>query len=509
MESVMNQEQITNQPSHIRPPIVVIMGHIDHGKTTILDWYRNTKVVDSESGGITQHIGAYIVRHNAHDITFIDTPGHEAFSKMRSRSTRVADIAVIVIAADEGVRPQTKEVLSVAQENNLPFIIAINKIDKPEANAERIKQELAQENILVESYGGKIPSVEVSAKSGKNMDGLLEMILLVAELEHLTTDPETRGTGVVIEAHQDPRRGITATLLVRDGILHKKDILVIGKSVETIKIFEDFLGNAIDTATASSPVRIVGLSVIPTVGDTFRAWSTRRDAEEYIASTPPPIPQEKTPLLTPADNSGKPIFNIILKADVAGSLEVLEESFRKITSSIIGINILRAGVGDINETDIKLALATKLVTVVGFKVTVDHAVRELARTSNIHVITGDIIYELLDRVKKEMNEMLPPEIKRIDIGRAKILKLFKKEGMRQVVGGRVEDGAIKKGAKTDITRFKEIVGQGTILELQHNKQKEDRVEKGVEFGILIESKITIEVGDALHIYEEELIRRMV
>lgn len=505
----MNQEKTTNQPLHIRPPIVVIMGHIDHGKTTILDWYRKTKVVESESGGITQHIGAYVVRHHDRTITFIDTPGHEAFSKMRSRSTRVADIAVIVIAADEGVRPQTKEVLSIAQNNNLPFIIALNKIDKPEANTERVKQELAQENILVESYGGKIPCVEISAKSGKNMDDLLEMILLMAELEHLTTDSEAHGTGVVIEARQDPRRGITATLLVRDGTLYKKDILTIERSIETIKIFEDFLGYAIDSASASSPVYIVGLSVIPAVGDTFHAWRTRYDAEEYIASFPPSAPQEKISLITPADNSGKPIFNIILKADVAGSLEVLEESFRKITSAIISINILRAAVGDINETDIKLALATKLVTVVGFKVTVDHAVRELARASNIHVITGDIIYELLERVKKEMNEMLPPEIKRIDVGRAKILKLFKKEGMRQVVGGRVEEGTIKKGARADITRFKEVVGQGTILELQHNKQKEDHVEKGAEFGILIESKTMVEVGDVVHIYEEELIRRTV
>lgn len=502
----MNQKDIANQSMSIRPPIVVIMGHIDHGKTTILDWYRKTKIVESESGGITQHIGAYVVRHNARDITFIDTPGHEAFSKMRSRSAHVADIAIIVIASDEGVRPQTKEVLSMVQQNNLPFIIALNKIDKPEANPERVKQELAQENILVESYGGKIPCVEISAKSGKNMDDLLEMILLVAELEHLTTNPEAHGTGIVVEAHRDPRRGTAATLLMRDGTLHKKDILTIGTSVETIKIFEDFLGHAIDSATASLPVRVVGLSEIPAVGDTFYSWNARRDAENHVASLPPPPAQEKTAVATPSE---KPIFNIIIKADVAGSLEVVEESFRKITSAIIGINVLRAAVGNINETDIKLALATKLVTVVGFKVSVDHTVQELARASNIHVITGDVIYELLDHVKKEMNEMLPPEIKRIDIGRAKILKLFKREGPKQVIGGRVEDGIIKKGVKADITRFKEVVGQGTILELQHNKQKEDRVEKGMEFGILVESKTTVEVNDVFNVYEEELIRRTV
>lgn len=503
----MNQEKTTNQPTHIRPPIVVIMGHIDHGKTTILDWYRNTKVVESESGGITQHIGAYIVRHQQKDITFIDTPGHEAFSKMRSRGAHVADIAVIVISADEGVKPQTKEVLSVVQNNNLPFIIAINKIDKPEANPERIKQELAKENVLVESYGGKIPAVEVSAKSGKNMDALLEMILLVAELENLETNPETSGEGVVVEAHRDSRRGTTATLLVLEGTLHKKDILAIGRSLETIKIFEDFRGQAIETAGASSPVRVVGLSAIPAVGDTFRAFAEKRTAEGYIAALPLPNIKEKKTLTASSGEPEKPIFNIIIKADVAGSLEVLEESFRNITSAIIGINILHVAVGDINETDIKLALATKLVTVVGFKVKIENAVRELARASNIHVITGEIIYELIDNVKKEMNEMLPPEIKRMDLGRAKILKLFKKEGMKQIIGGRVEEGTITKGAKADIKRFKEVIGQGTILELQHNKQIENQVEKGSEFGILIESKTAIEAGDVLDIYQEDLIKR--
>src|SRR3989344_4491708 len=247
-------KKIEETIKHTRPPIVVVMGHIDHGKTKILDWYRKTKVVESESGGITQHIGAYEVLHKGKKITFIDTPGHEAFSKMRSRGAKVADIAILVVAADEGVKPQTKEAIEIIKQNNLAFIVAINKIDKPEANPEKVKQELAKEEVLVESYGGKVPSVEISAKMGKNMDDLLELILLMAEFENLEDDPKKPAGGVVIESHLDPRRGATATLLLQTGYLTKNNFLALGGFTESIKILEDFLGRPIESAEASMPV---------------------------------------------------------------------------------------------------------------------------------------------------------------------------------------------------------------------------------------------------------------
>lgn len=487
-----------------RPPVVVVMGHIDHGKSMILETIRKTKMLDKESGGITQHIGAYEVLHKGRRITFIDTPGHEAFSKMRSRGANVADIAILVVAADEGIKPQTKESYEIIQKNNLPFIVAINKIDKPEANPERVKQELAQENILVESYGGKIPSVNLSAKTGEHLDDLLEIILLMAEIEDLKSDPSASGEGVVIESHLDAKRGRTATLLITNGGFDIGNFLAIGGSVEKIKILENFLGEAIENAQASSPVRIAGLSQIPQVGEKFKSFISREETEKFAASIVSAASLQKAAYVAEGE---KPIFNIILKTDMAGSGEALEESLKKIESENIGINILRNETGDINESDAKLAQATKLVTIIGFKVKIDPSARELARISNIHIIRGEIIYQLIDEVKKQISDMIPPEIRRQDIGLVKILKVFKKDSAKQIVGGRVEEGIIKDGARVEIKKKREVVGQGKILELQHNKQKVDMVEKGSEFGVLIESTTAIEEGDVLIIYTEETIKK--
>ncbi len=485
-----------------RAPVVVVMGHIDHGKTTILDWYRKTKVVDSESGGITQHIGAYEVLHEGKKITFIDTPGHEAFSKMRSRGAKVADIGILVVAADEGLKPQTKEALQILQENNVPFIVAINKIDKPEANPERTKQQLAEANVLVESYGGKIPSVEISAKSGQNMDGLLELIQLVAELENLQQDIQKPAEGVVIEAHRDPRRGITTTLLVRDGVLKQGDVIVIGKELTSVKIFENFMGKLIDAAPPSSPIRVIGFPIVPNVGDFFRSFEDKKSAEKFIESIPSQINEKRA-----VETSEKPVFNIILKTDVGGSQEVLEESLLKFENADIGIRLLKSEVGDINESDVKLATATKLVTIIGFKVKVDPSVRELAENASIRIITGSIIYELLDEVKQHLIDLIPPVINRVHIGKVKILKIFKKEGSKQIIGGRVEDGIIKKDARVDIVHFKEVMGSGKVAQLQREKTIVTDVVKGFECGLLVESKITIEEGDLLEAFEEEIIKK--
>lgn len=487
-----------------RPPIVVVMGHVDHGKTTILDWYRKTKVAAGESGGITQHIGAYEFDYKDKKITFIDTPGHEAFSKMRSRGAKVADIAILVVAADDGVKPQTKESLNTILENSIPFVVAINKIDKNGANVERIKQELAKENVLVESYGGKIPSVEISAKTGDKMDELLETLLLVAELEGLVSEPNKPAEGVVVESHMNPQRGTTATLLVRDGTLKTGDVFVLGKSIETIKIFEDFLGKPIREAGPSSPVVVVGFALTPVVGDTFRVFSSTQEAEDYIKSLPPET--ESSPAVSIDKDEGRPIFNIILKADVSGSQEALAESILKLQTDAVRIRIIRSEIGSINESDVKMAQATKLVTIVGFKVKIDSSAKELAEQGNINITTGDIIYELMDEVKKRMAKIIPPETKRTDLGRTRILKVFKKEGSRQIVGGRVESGIIKKGASFEIMRNKAVVGKGVVSELQRNKISADTVEKESEFGMLTDGKTIIEEGDTIIIFEEEIVK---
>lgn len=481
------------------------MGHIDHGKTKILDWYRKTKVVESESGGITQHVGAYEVEHKGKKITFIDTPGHEAFSALRSRGAKVADIAILVVAAEEGVKPQTKEAIKIITENGVPFVVAINKVDKPEANPEKVKSELAEEEVLVESYGGKIPSVEISAKQGTNMDELLEVVLLVAELADLKADTEKLAEGVVVEAHLDPKRGITATFLITDGSLEKGNFIATSRGPESVKILEDFRGKAVEKAGPSSPVRIAGLGDMPAVGDRFQAFKSRDEAINYVSSLPK---EEKTVPVADTNKTeeGKPVFNIILKADVMGSKEALEESLKKMASENIAVNILRSDAGDINESDVKLAMSTKLVTIIGFKVKLDPAVRQLAESANIHIITGEVIYDLIDAVKKEAVEIIPAKVRRNDLGRAKILKIFKRDGIKQIIGGRVEDGIIKRGASAEIQRNKEILGKGEILELQQNKQKTNEVGKGLEFGMLLNSKTAAQEGDMLLIFEEEMIK---
>lgn len=505
-----------------RPPIVVVMGHIDHGKTKILDWYRKTKVVESESGGITQHIGAFQValptppppigesgpRSQASGkITFIDTPGHEAFSKLRGRGAKVADIAILVVAADEGVKPQTKEAIKIIRANNLPLVVALNKIDKSEANPDRVKQQLAEEEILVESYGGKVPSVEVSAKEGQNMDELLEVILLVAELENLTADPAKPAEGIVVEAHRDSRRGTTATLLVRDGTLRRGDFLAIGNAVEPAKIVEDFLGHPTDEAGPSSPARVAGLSEIPQAGEQFRAFTSREEAEGYAEKSVPPEDKKPAPPKHAEEDEEHPTFNLIIKTDVMGSREALEESVRKLLTEPVRINILRSEIGDVNESDVKLAMATKMVTILAFRVRVDPSAQGLAEQANVRIISGDVIYEILDEAKKKIGELIPAEIKRTLLGRAKILKVFKRDGPKQVVGGRVEEGSLVKNAKMSIQRRKEHLGEGAILGLQQNKQDVVEVEKGNEFGLMINSPAAIEEGDVLEIFKEEMIQR--
>ncbi|TSD04119.1 MAG: translation initiation factor IF-2 [Parcubacteria group bacterium Greene0714_36] len=486
-----------------RPPIIVVVGHIDHGKTTILDWYRKTKVTEKESGGITQHIGAYEVEHNGKRLTFIDTPGHESFSKIRRRGAELADVAILVVAADDGVKPQTREAITVLKDANIPFAVAINKIDKPDANTERVKQELAKEEVLVESYGGTVPAVETSGRTGQGLEELLETMLLLGEMQELTSDPDMPGEGVVIETERDPRRGNTATLLVRNGTLRKGSTIVTGRFTESVRILENFAGHAADALGPSSPARVAGLAAVPVVGDTFRAYASRGEAEAAIRVLPPEAAINGVSRASGVDEHKERMFSIILKSDVFGSQEALAEALLKLSSPAVTIRLLSAGTGDINETDIKLALATHLVTIVGFRVRVDAAARELARAQNIRIVTGTVIYDLLDQVKQAVTDLIPPEVTRIDIGRVKILKIFKKDQGKQVVGGRVETGKIMKGALIEIVRMKSVIGTGTVAGLQRGPQQVEEVAQATECGMMIESRTAIEETDELVVYQTE------
>ena len=482
-----------------RPPIVVVMGHIDHGKTSLLDYIRKSAVAEKESGGITQHIGAYQAEHNGKSITFIDTPGHEAFSAMRARGTHVADIAVLVVAADEGVKPQTEEAIHIIRAAELPFAVAINKMDKPNSDPVRVKNQLAEQSILVEGFGGTVPVVELSAKTGQGVPTLLETVLLLAELEELRSDPAKQGEGVVIESHLDPQRGATATLLVEDGTVRRGGYIAVGKDIAPVRILENFQGQAIETANAAEPIRIIGFPKAPALGEPFRMFDTRGEAEAWAQEGETPARQKERTAGTP----GKHIVHIVLKTDVLGSEEALVAALEKISSDELGNRIEKSEVGDINESDIKLAAATKNTFVVGFRVKLSPAMKELAERSGVTVVTGNIIYELLDSVRSTVLALAPAEVRRLDMGAAKILALFRQDRAKQIVGGRVETGKIAKGARFDLIRNGLVIGAGKILELQSQHKTADEVPAGQEFGILADTEVSIAPSDTLAVFTEE------
>ena len=482
----------------LRPPIVVVMGHIDHGKTSLLDQIRKTKVAEKEAGGITQGIGAYQIEHHGKKITFIDTPGHETFSAMRTRGAHVADIAVLVVAADEGVKPQTEEAIKTISASELPFVVAISKIDKPNADPKRVKQDLAEHSVLVEGYGGTVPVVELSAKTGEGIDSLLETILLLAELEELTSDPTKPGEGVVIESHLDPRRGNAATLLVENGSIARGGFIVIGDTVTPIRIFENFLGQPIDHASASDPIRITGFGRVPELGERFFIFPTKAEAEAANV-----LPHTNAANGKVESTAASNVVEIIIKADTYGSREAIEQALAAIGSAELGNHILKSEVGDINESDVKLAGAAKNAFIIGFKVNMAPRVADLAERSGVNIILNDVIYELLDRVKETMVAMAPVELKRVELGTAKILARFKEEKGKQIVGGKVESGLIRKGARFDIIRNQLVIGAGRILELQRERTSVDEVPEGSEFGILADGSISLAPSDTIAVFTEE------
>jgi len=520
----MENKQNTNTQ---RPPVVVVMGHIDHGKSQLLDYIRKSSVVEGEAGGITQHIGAYEAdvkcdsgehSHKTQKITFLDTPGHEAFSKMRSRGAKIADIAILIIAANEGIKPQTIEAHKAIEEAGIPFIIALNKMDKPEANPEQVKAQLAEKQIFVENYGGKIPTVNISAKTGTGVDELLDMALLLSEMEDLTASPTENASGTVIESHLDAKRGITATLLIQNGSVQKGMFVASGQSIAPVRIFEDFQGNTLEEASFSSPIKIVGFDKIPEVGAEFKTFASKKDAE--VATTTnwesgkTPGVEESLPAgqagaladgKTPGVEENKEdqiTIPVVIKADTAGSIEAIEKEIMKLEDEEAKILILRKGAGIISEDDLRLSFGADNPVILGFNVSVDSTAKDLAERFGASIQLSDIIYKLSEGLSDEIKKrklLIPRE----EItGAADILKTFSKTKNKQVIGGKVTDGKIAVGKTVKIKRKDFAIGEGRIAQLQHNKADAKEVEVGKEFGAMIESKTEIARNDTIEIIKK-------
>lgn len=482
-----------------RPPIVVIMGHIDHGKSTLLDYIRKTNVVATEAGGITQHLSAYEVTHPAEDgtpkrITFLDTPGHEAFSQMRSRGARVADVAILVVSAEDGVKAQTKEALASIVAAKTPYIVAINKIDKPAANIERTKNSLVENEIYIEGYGGDIPAVPISAKTGQGVPELLDMVLLVADMQGLTADASRAASGVVIEAHVDPKKGTSATLIIKNGVLRKGMFLVAEQSITPVRAIETHTGALAAEASFSSPVRITGWNTVPPVGAAFDACETKKEAEHLIIELSSGVRARER---APEDTSGKLLVPIIIKTDVSGTLEAVEKEIGKLDQEKIGVKIVHSGVGTITEGDVKSAQGTDLAIILGFNVKADAQARTMAERTGTIIQTFDIIYKLTEWLGEEIARRTPKETVIKVRGRAHVVRLFGITKHKQVLGGRVMEGVLESGATVRIMRRDTEIGTGKVLELQQQKVQTDKVAEGNEFGAMVESRLELAPGDVL------------
>ncbi len=488
-------------PSNVvkRPPIVVVMGHIDHGKSTLLDYIRKSNSVDAEAGGITQHLSAYVVTHktkegNTENITFLDTPGHEAFQKMRLRGADVADIAILVVSAEDGVKPQTLEALASIKQANLPYIVAINKIDKPGANIVKTQSSLIENEIYIEGMGGDIPWVGISAKSGENISELLDIVVLAADLAELKADTNAPAVGQIIEGKMDPKRGNTATLIVKEGTLKKGTFVVSGSSYTPVRIMENHLGKAIAEAGPSTPVGIVGFGDIPVIGAEFYTVNSKKEAEVAIEANQPVVKEhvrEMNPL---------PTIPILIKADVLGTIEAIEHELSKFTSERIAVRVIDTGVGNVTSNDIQNVSATKNAIVVGFNVKVERQAAELAERLGVEIDTFDIIYELSEWLNTALKNRTPRMEEQQVTGKVKVLKYFSTQKNLHVLGARMEEGVIKMKQRVKITRRDVEIGKGTIKNLQQFKSDVQQVETG-EFGLQLETRNEVAPGDNLEPYD--------
>jgi translation initiation factor IF-2 len=504
---ICRKEKASGKNLQPRPPVVTILGHVDHGKTTLLDTIRKTSVVAQEAGGITQHISAYQVKKKGKLITFVDTPGHEAFSSMRERGVSIADIAVLVVAADDGVRPQTKEVIEYLKEKKIPTVIAINKIDKPEANPQRVKQELADNGIMIEQWGGQVMSAEISAKKNIGVDDLLDSILLAAEVEDLKADYKRDGLAIVLESHLDPQKGSVATVLVKTGTLKVGQDITAGAVWGRIRKLEDFRLHDITFAGPSTPAIIIGLNGTPNTNDIIQVASGKTAARAISqisksAGGGRDNTLSKNKIYNAIEEGKLKKLNVIIKSDVQGSLEAIEQILSTIKSEEVGIDYVGTGVGNITESDVKVAATSKSL-ILGFNVNITPVAKRMAENDSVVVKTFNIIYELVEEVKKILIEMLPTEIIRTDIGNLKVLAIFKNGKHEMIVGGRVASGKITRGCLVEVKRDDEIIGKGKLTNLQQNKTNVDEVNQGNECGITFEGSTKIKEGDNLICYIEE------
>lgn len=493
------KENINNKITE-RPPIVVIMGHVDHGKSTLLDYIRKSNVVDSEKGGITQHISAYEVVHKNEDgidkkITFLDTPGHEAFSKMRERGAKVADIAILIVSAEDSVKTQTIEAYKTIEESKIPFIVAINKIDKPGADIEKTKMDLATNEIYLENYGGKIPFSLISAKTGAGVDELLSLILILAELENFTGNNEELASGFIIEANLNPKKGISASLIIKNGFVKSGMFIATGESLCATKMIGDFTGKMIREAHMSSPIELIGFDKMPKIGAEFKTFNKKDEALEYIKQNIDNLQNKRDNKKN--ENTDKKIIPIILKADVSGSIEAITKEIEKIKSDTAVFKITQSGEGAVTENDIKNISFDENALIIAFNVKSDASAIDLAERLGVKISHFDIIYKITDWLIEEM-ENRKPKVETMEItGKAKIIKAFSRTKEKQIIGGKVLEGEIKLDSTVKIMRRDFEIGKGKIVNLEKGKTKTSTVEEGLEFGMMIESKIEIVAGDTI------------
>lgn len=488
---------MTRKPELIeRPPIVVVMGHVDHGKSTLLDFIRKSNTVAKEAGGITQHVAAYEVEREREGkkkrITFIDTPGHAAFKAIRSRGANVADIAILVVAADDGVKAQTLEALQSIREAKIPYIVAINKIDKQNANIERTQATLMEQHVYLEKLGGDVPWAAISAKAGTGVEELLDLILLVAEIQEYKADLGGSATGYVIEAHRDQKRGIAATLIITGGTLESGMAVLAGRAVSPVRIMENHLGKTLKEATFSTPVQLIGFDELPDVGAPFKAFKNKKAAEE---ARPAPAAQKQVPTGQQGEQFWLPV---IVRADTTGSLEAIAHECIGVGDEHARVSIVQSGIGNVSEGDVKAAMAGATQAVIlGFNVGVDAIATEYARQHGVHIETFDIIYKLTERLHEVLKERSPRRVIEEIVGRAKILKQFSSRKMEHVVGGSVSEGYVAKNADIRVVRRNVTLGEAKMINIQTNKQNVQRVDAGTEFGAQIEAEFEIAQGDVL------------
>jgi len=493
-----------------RPPVVTILGHVDHGKTSLLDAVRLTDVAAGEAGGITQHIGAYQVEKKGRTITFLDTPGHAAFTAMRARGAQGADIVILVVAADDGVMPQTREAIAHAKAARVPIIVALNKIDKPNANPDRVKQQLAELELVPDEWGGNTMVVPVSAKQKQGIDDLLEGILLVADNANIKANPSGKVIGTVVEAEVDKSKGTIATLLVQNGTLEAGDIVVAGKSYGRLKAITDYKGKPVKKAAPSTPVVALGLNDVPAAGDVFRVVDSEREARAIVGER---IEAEKSQSHTKKKVSLEDLFasvqsgearglNLIVKADVQGSLEPLVVELQKLGQGEIGLKILHAEAGNIGENDVMLASASKAL-IVGFNVQADVAARRLAEKEGVSIRLYEIIYRMTEDIEKALKGMLEPDLVEKVIGRATVLAVFPASKLGRVAGCRVTEGELKRNSKVRLFRGTDLVFEGEMASLRHEKEDVREIRTGFECGVGFKSFHDIQVGDQLVCYVVE------